>query len=185
MNLYKFAQATEASGIRFYQKMATDSKEDGVKRIFSMLAADEKKLLEKIQLMQQRYPEIADVKCGRLRKDANVFDELRKNSSPSRISSDLEAYHLAQQAEKKIVRQYQKAAAAESKPVIKQFLLWLAALEQHELEEIEQLFDFVNAPTSYLEWGEFSNLDEFHNFGRYVDLRQGDLETSEEPKKKG
>jgi hypothetical protein len=38
------------------------------------------------------------------------------------------------------------------------------------------IYDFVNAPTDDLEWAEFSNLDEFHNFGRYQDLRKGELE---------
>jgi hypothetical protein len=28
----------------------------------------------------------------------------------------------------------------------------------------------VNAPNQYLAWREFSNLDEFRNFGRDVDL---------------
>lgn len=176
MNLYAFAQATEKSGIHFYQEMAARARQEGVKRVFRMLADDEKKLLKKIELMQQRYPEIGELKCGRLRKNAIVFDRLRRNPGRNRISTDLDAYQLAQQAEQQIVRQYQQAAAIENKPVIKRFLLWLAALEQHELAEIEQLFDFVNAPTSSLEWGEFSNLDEFHNFGRYEDLRQGDLE---------
>ena len=49
-------------------------------------------------------------------------------------------------------------------------LRWLAAFERHELNEIEKLYDFANAPNCSLEWGEFSNLDEFHAFGRDVDL---------------
>lgn len=49
---------------------------------------------------------------------------------------------------------------------MKRMLLRIAAMERHELNDLEQLFDFVNAPNESLEWGEFSNLDEFHNFGR-------------------
>jgi hypothetical protein len=42
----------------------------------------------------------------------------------------------------------------------------IATEERRELESLRQLFDFVNAPNEFLAWGEFSNLNEFHNFGR-------------------
>lgn len=31
------------------------------------------------------------------------------------------------------------------------------------------VFDFANAPSEYLAWGEFCNLEEFRQFGRDVD----------------
>jgi hypothetical protein len=34
---------------------------------------------------------------------------------------------------------------------------------------VQNIYDFVNAPTQYLAWGEFSNLDEFRQFGRDLD----------------
>ncbi len=177
MNLYKFAQATEESGVSFYQELADKAEDDGVKRIFTMFAADEKQQLKKLERMLQHYPKLAKMNCGRLEKNGIVFDQLRKSINADNIHSDLEAYQLAHQAEKKVIEQYLKAAEAESRPAVKKFLQWLAALEQHELKEIQQLLDFVSAPSTFLEWGEFSNLDEFHNFGRYEDLRQGDLDT--------
>ena len=92
------------------------------------------------------------------------------------MTSDLEAYQLALEAERKIVGQYREVLDKVGDPALKRSLLRVLALDKQELEELERLHDFVNAPTDALEWGEFSNLDEYHNFGRYTDLRQGELE---------
>ena len=184
MNLYEYAQATEESGIRYYRELANCTKKDGVKGVFNMLAGEEKKLLAKIQLIQQRFPRMDNLNCRLLRKNTIVFDQLRKNSNHCGMETDLEAYRLAREAEEKIVSQYENAAKAEKNPQTKEMLLWLAALERRELREIETLYDFVNAPSESLEWGEFSNLDEFHNFGRYEDLRQGELKLPTDTKER-
>ncbi|HXV21623.1 MAG TPA: hypothetical protein VD811_11625 [Desulfuromonadales bacterium] len=42
----------------------------------------------------------------------------------------------------------------------------IASEERRELESLRKLYDFVDAPNEYLARGEFSNLNEFHNFGR-------------------
>lgn len=182
MNLYEYAQATEESGIRYYQELATCARKEGVKGVFNMLADDEKKLLAKIQLIQQRFPRMDRLNSRSLRKNTIVFDKLRKNSDQSRVESDLDAYRIACDAEKKIVSQYVHAAEVEQDPETKEMLQWLAALERHELHEIENLYDFINTPSQSFEWCEHSNLDEFYNFGRYVDLRQGELKLPNDTK---
>ena len=184
MNLYEYAQATEESGIRYYQELATSARTDGVKGVFNMLADDEKKLLSKIHLIRQRFPRMDSLNCSQLQKNTIVFDQLREDSPHSSAKSDLEAYRLAREAEEKIVSQYVRAAETEQNPQTKEMLQWLAALERHELHEIETLCDFVNAPSESLEWGEFSNLDEFYNFGRYEDLRQGALRLPSDTKER-
>jgi rubrerythrin len=175
MNILHFAEATETSGIRFYQDMATDSGHEGVRRVFNELARDEESQLKRLRMMLERYPEIAGLDSESLEQQPNVFEQLRGELNHARPTTDLEAYQLARGAEQEIVRHYLAAAEREPNPAGRRLLLWITALERTELAEIEQLYDFVNAPTDSLEWGEFSNLDEFHNFGRYEDLRQGEL----------
>lgn len=177
MNIYEFAQKTELRGIKFYQNMAEASQEIGVKNIFRTMASDEEKMLAKLAGFSKHYPEIHDVDSSALRESSIVFDSICNGGRCNRIGSDLDAYQLAVEAEKKIVDQYLAAAVPEKNQKTKRMLLWLAAFETHKLREIEQLFDFVNAPNNSLEWGEFSNLDEFHNFGYYEDLRRGELES--------
>jgi len=175
MNILHYAELTEQSGIDFYQEMAASAKDEGVKRVFAALASDEQELLKRLHTMLQRFPKLADLDSPFLEQHPNVFDQLREGMNRARPTSDLEAYQLARYAEQEIVRHYRETAAQEQNPDVKQMLHWIASLERYELSEIENLYDFANAPNESLEWGEFSNLDEFHNFGRYEDLRQGDL----------
>ena len=176
MNLFKFAQATEQSGIRFYREMADRAADEGTRRVFSMLVTDEENLLRKLEGFKRHYPDMTKMDCVNLEEKTIPFEAVCSDGRCSRITSDLEAYQLALEAERRVVEQYQQAAAAESDPRIKKMLRWLAAFERFELNEIERLYDFANAPNCSLEWGEFSNLDEFHNFGYYEDLRRGELD---------
>jgi hypothetical protein len=47
-------------------------------------------------------------------------------------------------------------------------LAQVARDEEQHIAELENLYDFANAPNHYLAWGEFSNLGEFNNFGRGI-----------------
>ncbi len=169
MNIYQYAKNTEESGIRFYREMAENSPSTGVRNIFTMLADDEKRLMEKLELMHERFPEMDQKNCRFLRNRDNVFEKMREREESLHVENNVEAYRLARDTERKVMRKYMKAAAAEKSADTRKYLEWLVALEQSELSEIEKIFDFVDAPNHFLEWGEFSNLDEFHNFGRYVD----------------
>jgi rubrerythrin len=177
MNLYQYAQEIEQSGIAFYQRLAGQAGSEGVRRVFGMLAADEEKLCEKLRTFRRRYPAITSLECGSLDPEAAPFEQACDNGQCRRIFTDLDAYRLARDAEQNVVQQYLDAAEAEKNPKIRQMLAWMAALEQHQLRQIEQLYDFAEAPNRSLEWGEFSNLDEFHNFGYYEDLREGILQS--------
>lgn len=181
MNIFKYAETTEQHALDFYRDMANRAQEEGVKRVFNLLAEDEVKLMGKLRLMRQRYPELASLDSQSLERRPDVFTRLHQQTDHTRLQADLDVYQLARDAERDLVRHYRAAAEQEPNPDAKRTLLWIAALERFELHEIEQLFDFANAPNESLEWGEFSNLDEFHNFGRYEDLRQGDLEPPPKP----
>lgn len=167
MNVIDYACSTEESGIRFYHEMATRSKAKGVKRIFNMLAHDEELLLEKLQLMLKEHPEMSKQNIRVLNLNNNVFERLRKTKDKINITSDVEAYQLACDAEREVLRTYERATAAANEIAIKKSLLLITAMEQHELAEIEGMLDFTNVPNQSLAWGEFSNIDEFHDFGRY------------------
>lgn len=174
MNIMRFAEMAERSGIEFYRRMAATAREAGVRRVCNLLAEDEQEQLERLETMLARFPELDQLESRTLDDAANPFEEFL--SPRNRPTSDLEAYQMARELEQQLVSCYLQAELREPDSQVKQALHWLASLERYELGEIEKLFNFVNAPNESLEWGEFSNLDEFHNFGRYEDLRQGDLE---------
>ena len=84
----------------------------------------------------------------------------------SKFNDDLEAYHYVMRVEAAICRLYEDAARREPNPEVQGLLRRIATEERRELESLRRLYDFVNAPNEFLAWGEFSNLNEFHNFGR-------------------
>jgi len=176
MTVLDFAEQMERSGLEFYKEMASRTTQDGVKKVFRLLARDQQELLAKLHRMRERYAAAEMDDGGLLDRAINIFEDMRRREESLTVSNDLEAYHMAIAAERDIVRQYLEAIGRTGNPDLKRSLMRVLALDRRELEEIEQLYDFVNAPNDSLEWGEFSNLDEFHNFGRYDDLRQGELE---------
>lgn len=166
MNVFAFAREVEMSGQRFYGEMAVRAREDGIRNIFDMLAGDESKLLLDLQKLEARYGSVMRDSRA-LDKIHNVFADLRDREDQLTVSSDLEAYRLARETAQQVVEQYRSAIEQERDPEVNALLQRIAALEERELDELERVYDFVAAPTRSLEWGEFSNLDEFHNFGRY------------------
>lgn len=74
------------------------------------------------------------------------------------MQRDRDAFDHVLQAEEEIIRLCEGMAKAEPNLNTKALLTWLAENEKHHLKEVEGIYDFVEAPDCYLEWGEFSNL---------------------------
>ncbi|AMV73468.1 ferritin family protein [Desulfuromonas carbonis] len=175
MTVLDFARHLEQSGRDFYTEMAARTSQDGVRKIFQLLAGDQQRLLDRLRRMQERPGTLSKAESLLLNRAVNIFEKMRQREAQLAVNNDLDAYLLAINAERQIVDQYLKVLNRTDNADLRQALLRVLSLDRQELEELEQLYDFVNAPTDSLEWGEFSNLDEFHNFGRYDDLRQGEL----------
>lgn len=167
MKIIDFARDLERSGQRYYEEMAARTDQVGTRRIFSMLARDEAMLLSRLQRIERQLPDNG-VESQMLNGGVNVFRRLRRGQR-RQVNDDLDAYQLAIDAEREVVRQYEAAAASEPDPQARRLLMRLADQERNELDEIEQLYLFASAPQRNLEWGEFSNLEAFHNFGRDID----------------
>ncbi|MCM2265397.1 MAG: hypothetical protein NDI73_09420 [Desulfuromonadales bacterium] len=166
MKIMQFAQEIDLSARNFYNEMALRADNPGVRRIFEMLAADESELLSRHGAMATSVGAIdAETFLG----GANVFEQLRRREDQLTVENDLAAYRLALEAEREVLRQYQNAVNAEKLPAVKDLLAEMTRDEQQHVEELESLYDFANAPNQYLAWGEFSNLGDFHNFGRDID----------------
>lgn len=164
MKVLRFAREIDRSGQRFYEEMAERAESEGVRSIFQELAEDEARLLSR---MESRAG--ADgLDSPALDRGINVFEELRHQEDRLAVADDLTAYRLALDAERQVVTQYESTAEAEQDPSLRRILREIAADERQLLEELEERFDFANVPNNYLAWGEFSNLGEFHNFGRDV-----------------
>jgi hypothetical protein len=166
MNILDFAMAMDRSGRDYYRQMAHRAHTPGVRQVFGWMAREEERLLEEYGAMRGEVPEWrAD--SPQLRMADNPF---RQRAGLSPPQDELGAYRLILDLEGKACQLLQDAAMAED-GAAGETLRRVAAMECGVLTEVEEVYDFVSAPQGYLAWGEFSNLDEFHNFGRYEDNR--------------
>lgn len=165
MKVLRFAQELDQSARHFYEEMATRAGKPGISTIFHMLAEDEGDLLARHQARAARTD---SYDAASLDKGVNVFEQLRRREDQLHIEDDVAAYRLALEAEREVLLQYQRAARSEKHPAVKKLIKEIARDEHRHVMELESLYDFANAPNHYLAWGEFSNLGEFHNFGRDI-----------------
>lgn len=161
MNIFDFAMKMELDGKAYYQQIAADTTDSGLKSIFANLAADE----------QKHYETILSIKAGTPLKmsDSTVLEEAKnlfellitdKNVTAGLIKS-LDGYQYARKIEADSVKLYEDMAKKEDNPEIVQLLLMIANEEKKHFNILDNLCDFVMTPQNFLAWGEFSNLKEF------------------------
>jgi len=167
MNVYDFAMDMETSGREYYDNLARTSNLPGLKIIFSRLAEDEQRHYDIFAKLKAGTPRPTMPQSAILDDVRNVFETLPRDAqSLKEVSETLAAYRHAMKLEADSFRLYEDAAGEESDPAVKGLLLKIATEEHKHYTILENLYHFVNAPTQQLAWGEFSNLDEFRQFGR-------------------
>jgi rubrerythrin len=170
MNLFDFAMKMEADGKAYYEKLARQSSLAGLRTIFTRLAEDEQKHYEIFQALLTSGKAPTMPESTALADARNIFTECLKDAAAVTPGKDeLAAYRQAMKLEADSFRLYEDAAAKEAVPGVRSLLLKIAGEEHKHFNILENIFHFVNAPNQYLAWGEFSNLDEFRQFGRQVD----------------
>jgi rubrerythrin len=170
MNVFDFAIKMELDGKAFYEKLAQGTNIAGLQTIFSTLAGDEQKHYEIFLALKGQTQATAMEDSTVLEQAKNVFEQLlAQKGALGSLKGDLEAYRYAMQVEADSFRLYEEAAQKEGNQDVKNLLLRIAEEEHKHFTILQNVHDFVNAPNEYLAWGEFSNLDEFRQFGRDVD----------------
>lgn len=175
MDVFEFGKKMELDGKEFYEQQAEKIGVPGLKNIFKRLAEDEQKHYDVLVRMQQAKSDNSMIDSDVLDEAKNVFEKIAADpDKPSNIDGgDLEGYRRAMQIEADSFRLYEKAADEEEDKNVRDLLLRIAREEHRHFNILESVYTFVNAPNQYLEWGEFSNLGEFRNFGRDVDIPEG------------
>jgi len=170
MNVFDFAMKMEMDGKAYYEKLARETAVAGLKTIFTRLAEDEQKHYETYEALKSGVKAPAMKETTVLEEAQNIFTLLPKGEATLReVSGDLEAYQYAMKIETDSFRLYEDAAAKENDLEVKALLLKIAGEEHKHFNILGNIYHFVNAPNQYLAWREFSNLDEFRQFGRKVD----------------
>ncbi len=169
MKILDFAIDVEQAEHDLYQRLASCSDNMGIQAIFRMIATDERKLLKKLRQMKED--------AGNSELEVVVSKNEKKTISRTNSSScelldrfevrdDLSSYNYILRTEQLLLNLYANMKQREEDPGARNLLDMIIAEKQEEIDRIHMLYDFVNAPSQFLASGEFSNLDEFRNFGR-------------------
>lgn len=170
MNVFDFAIRMELDGKRLYEQLARDTGHAGLRGIFTQLAADEQKHYQIFLDLKGQNRAAAMKDTPVLEQAKNVFEDLlAQKETLGPIKGDLEGYQHAMKLEEDSIRLYEEAAEKEKDKDIKALLLRIAGEEHKHFNILRNIYDFVNAPSQYLAWREFSNVGEYHQFGRDVD----------------
>ncbi|KIH76747.1 Rubrerythrin [Geoalkalibacter ferrihydriticus] len=169
MNVFEFAMKMENDAEAYYKKLAQETNAEGIRNIFLDLAADEKKHFEIFQAMKARTDVTTMEDSQALDNAKNAFVKMiEQRPSSGDIQGDVEAYEHAMKMEAEGARVYEQALERETNPEVKALLKRVIEEEHKHFNIIRNVYDFVNAPNEFLAWREFSNLEEFRNFGRDV-----------------
>ena len=160
MNVFDFAMKIELQGKAYYENLSASAKIPGLRTIFSELAADEQKHYDVLRgLKEGKTWEMADSRV--LEHARSVFSGLPGNKEvEAGLEEALDAYKLALKIEADSVKLYEDMAKKEENPETMQLYLSIANEEKKHYNIIENICDFVMRPKYYLEWREFSNLQE-------------------------
>jgi len=170
MNVFEFAMKMEEDGKTYYEKLAQQTRLEGLRTIFTRLAEDEQKHYEIFQELKKSGSAPTMQESTILAEAKNVFEELPEEKETLKgCEGDLSAYQYAMKIEADSYRFYEKAAIDEKNQATKNLLMKIADEEHKHYTILENIYHFINAPNQYLAWGEFSNLDAFKQFGRDVD----------------
>lgn len=170
MDIFDFALKMETDAEAYYKELAEQTNMEGIKKIFLDLAADEQKHFQIFKAVQARTDNATMKDSEALENAKNTFEKLLEDKPAANdIQGNLDAYQHAMKMEAEAARVYEEAKARETNPEVKDLLQRVIEEEQKHFNIIENMYDFVNAPNEFLAWREFSNLGQFHNFGRDVD----------------
>lgn len=170
MNVLDFAIEMENDGFAYYKKLANSSTLPGLKTIFTSLASDELKHAEVFKALNTGEPVGKMPPSEALETAQSLFKQLPGDTEELKNMADsLKAYQHAMKLEANSFRFYEEIAGKETNPEVKALLLQVAEEEHRHFNILENVYNFVNAPNQSLEWGEFSNLGEFRQFGRDID----------------
>lgn len=160
MNIFDQAMQLELDGEAFYKTLSNQVQQEGVKKIFMWLAADERKHYEIFRRLKESEPVVVMEDSQVLEAARNLFERvLPKEAARLDLQTNLEAYQLAMKAEQESIDLYTRTLEEQAEPAVKQVLQQILMEEHKHFTVIENIYDFVNKPNQSFVWGEFSNLD--------------------------
>jgi len=159
MDIYEFAMQMERDGERFYRNLADGSSSSGMSRILTSLADDEakhyvivKEMAEGVEPDMDKTTILADAK--------NVFAQMQ-GTSLDLGGLQVEVYRQAQEIERQSREFYEEQAAQATRASTRTIMLKIADEEQRHYFLLDQIIEFLDRPTTWIEDAEFNHLDNY------------------------
>lgn len=161
MNALEFMTKFERDCLSFYELLGRETTDREMKELYELLTETQKSHLLRLE----------EIIGSQRRQDAD--SELLERTAPlefgfhklffdheliKAMRHDRDAFDHVVHAEEDVIRLFEGVARAEKREGTRQMLAMLAEDEKAHLAEIEGIYEFIERPGSYLEWGEFSNL---------------------------
>jgi rubrerythrin len=168
MNAFTVAKKLEKDASELYNKLARHTSSSSLKTLISDLAADHRDRYRTLKALTGASACPADA-SENLHSIADMLLEHLLAAQSDRKPQDLEkSIRTIMELELTTADFYVELQSLASSSPMRSLLQRIIEQEQQDCTMVEEFYEFVNAPNEYLAAAEFSNLDEFHQFGRQI-----------------
>lgn len=161
MNALDFMTRFEEDCLRFYETLGSDERNRELSELYGLLADSQRKHLDALEAVKKAVRS-SDAESVLVERAGHVMNGFRQvlftHDIMKEMRHDRDAFAHVLHAEEEMIKLCEGMAKAEPNVNTKALLAWLAESEKRHLMEIEEIYDFVESPGCYLEWGEFANL---------------------------
>jgi len=161
MNAIDSMMRIEEDGLRLYEMLSQEAPTDELKEIFALLADSQKRHLDILVGLKKRLGSV-DAEAMPVPNSFylnNGFRRLMKNRDLiGTLKNDPDGFGHIVTTEEEVIRVLEGLAACEPHKEMCRIMQRIARDEREHLSRIENIYDFIETPHTYLEWGEFSNL---------------------------
>ncbi len=161
MDIIEYALQMEKDGEEYYQKLASQAENEGIRQIFEMLADTEVEHYEAFLKIRDNQPVPAS-DDQIISKVQNIFQQMQNDGSWNEVTSDqAEAYRKARDVEMKSHEFYLEKANELTDPVQKALCLRIAEEERNHYLVLDSILEFIAHPNAWMENAEWRHMDEF------------------------
>jgi len=161
MNVFDFAMRLEEESRASYEKLADEADSMELKSIFSLLADSEREHHEHLTILKTTTDPAVAESVTLDRAGGFIHELVGTIAAADVVHNDNDGYRHALKQEEISISLYDNLAKREPNGLTAALLRTLAAEERHHREMMENIYDFVETPRTYLAWGEFSNLRDY------------------------
>lgn len=168
MNAFSVAKKLEKDASDLYNDLALHARASSLRDLIADLAVDHQNRYRTLNALTGKSACPADASRN-LRSITDMLLERLLTAKSGGKLRDMETFiRSIMELEATTADFYHELRSLASSPPMRKLLQQMIEQEQQDCSMVEDFYEFVNAPNEYLANAEFSNLDEFHQFGRQI-----------------